>query len=350
MQSLHPKFLKSLALNVEHATTLKTLGEFKGKQALFKNQTPQILESLQRAAIIESVESSNRLEGVTAPDKRLEAIVLKSTTPANRSEQEIAGYRDALNQIHESATYMPFSVNVILQLHSVINRYLPDSGGKWKMTANEIVERNPDGSVHRVRFTPVEPVRTPQAMEDFVRLHRDATQRDLREPLVVVPLTILDFLCIHPFADGNGRVSRLLTLLLLYHFGYEVGRFISLERIFEESKETYYETLERSSRGWHQGRHDVFPWMTYFWGVLLAAYKEFEERVGRISTGRGAKTDMIRDAVARRMQPFNISDIERDCPGVSRDMIRVVLRAMRDQGIVAMTGKGRGAKWIRTQT
>jgi len=349
MRSINPKLMQSLAFTAEHATTLKTIGEYKGKQDLFRNQTPQILESLKQAAIIESVESSNRLEGITAPDQRLEALVLKSTTPGNRSEQEIAGYRDALNLIHESAAFIPFSINVILQLHAMVNRFLPDPGGKWKMTNNEIVEKNPDGTVKRIRFTPLEPVRTPQAMEDLVAFYKDAIERDRREPLVVIPLAILDFLCIHPFPDGNGRVARLLTLLLLYHFDYEVGRYISLERIFEESKETYYEALERSSQGWRQGKHDVFPWMTYFWGVLLAAYKEFEERVGQVAAGKGSKTDLIRTTVERRLQPFNIGDIDQECPGISRDMIRVVLRQLRDEGAIVLSGKGRGAKWVRKQ-
>ena len=167
-----------------------------------------------------------------------------------------------------------------------------------------------------------------------------------RERLVLVPLAILDFLCIHPFADGNGRMARLLTLLLLYHGGYEVGRYISLERIVEESKETYYESLEASSQGWHDHKHDPLPWMSYLWGVLVRAYREFEERVGTIRTGRGAKTDLIEQAVRRRAHPFAITDIEAECPGVSRDMVRHVLQRLRDEGKLAVEGAGRGAKWV----
>ena len=175
-------------------------------------------------------------------------------------------------------------------------------------------------------------------------------QRDAGvEPLVLVPLAVLDFLCIHPFRDGNGRVSRLLTLLLLYHFGYDVGRYISLERVVEQSRETYYEALARSSQGWHEGRHDVRPWLEYFWGVLLRAYREFEERVDTLSIGKGSKTQLVRDAVGRRVGPFSISDIEADSPGVSRDMVRVVLRQLRDEGAITPQGRGRGARWIRRQ-
>ena len=165
---------------------------------------------------------------------------------------------------------------------------------------------------------------------------------------MLVPLAILDFLCIHPFPDGNGRMAKLLTLQLLYHFGDAVGRFISLERIFEESKESYYETLEASSQGWHEGAHPSAPWLDYFWGALLRAYKEFEERVGTIERGRGAKGDRVRSEILKRQQPFSISEIEAACPGVSRDMVRVVLRAMKAEGVIAPTGKGRAAKWMRT--
>lgn len=345
MRSLRPSYIGSLRLSADHASTLQALGSYQGKQDLFRQQIPEILDVLLEAAIVESSESSNRLEGVTAPRERVEALVLKSAAPRNRSEQEIAGYRDALKLIHESNAEMTFSVNVILQLHSMLFRFLPAGGGRWKMTQNEIVERHPDGTV-RVRFTPVSPVATPGAMDDLARLYARAVDRDL-EPLVVIPLTVLDFLCIHPFADGNGRVGRLLTLLLLYHAGYEVGRYISLERIFEDSRESYYDTLEASSAGWHDGGHDVVPWMTYFWGVMLRAYKEFEERVGTLRSGRGAKTEMIERAVARRSRPFGIVDIEAECPGVSREMVRHVLRRLRDEGKLRLEGQGRGSKWVR---
>ena len=167
-----------------------------------------------------------------------------------------------------------------------------------------------------------------------------------REPLLLIPLAILDFLCIHPFADGNGRMARLLTLQLLYRSGYEVGRYISLERVIEESRETYYEALEASSKGWHDARHDALPWTAYLWGVLLRAYREFEERVGTIRTGRGAKTDLVEQAVARRTRAFGIAEIEAECPGVSREMVRHVLQRLRDEGRLAVEGSGRGARWV----
>ena len=347
MQSLSRKYLEMLSLSVEQASTLKAIGEYKGKQDLYAHQTPEALESLKQVAIIESSESSNRLEGITAPHERIKALALQSTKPKNRSEQEIAGYRDALTLIHQSAEHMPLTANVVLQLHSLVYQYMPDEGGRWKPADNEIIEYKPDGSMKRVRFKAVPAVSTPQAMDDLARLYKEAIDQHSKEPLVIMPLAVLDFLCVHPFRDGNGRVARLLTLLLLYHFGYRVGRYISLERLFEESRETYYETLEASSEGWHHGKHDPFPWLTYFWGVLLRAYRDFEERVGKIRNGKGAKTDQIKLAVERQTGPFAISDMERECPTTSRDMIRHVLRQLRDDGLIVAKGKGRGAKWIR---
>jgi Fic family protein len=345
-KSLAPNYLAQIAFSGADLSTLKRLGEYRGRQELFSQRTPDTLALLRQVAVIESAESSNRLEGVIAPHDRIKALVMRPTAPANRSEQEIAGYRDALNLIHESAREMTFSVNVVLQLHTILYRFLPGSGGQWKMTSNEIVERNADGSVRRIRFTPVAPVATPQAMEDLVAGYNRAVDEQ-REQLVVLPLTILDFLCIHPFSDGNGRMSRLLSLLLLHYFDFEVGRNISVERVMEQSKETYYEALEESSRGWHEGRHDPHPWMSYFWGVLLAAYKEFEERVSDVRDARGAKTVLIEQAVRRRLKPFGISDIDAECPDVSRDMVRHVLRKMRSRGEVEIRGRGRMAKWAR---
>lgn len=184
------------------------------------------------------------------------------------------------------------------------------------------------------------------AMTDLIARFRTALDEHLADPLVLVPLAILDFLCIHPFQDGNGRMARLLTLQVLYHFDYTVGRFISLERIFEESQESYYETLEASSQGWHEAAHDIAPWLGYFWGALLRAYKEFEERVGTLARGRGAKGDRVRAEILKRQMPFSISEIEEACPGVSRDMVRLVLRAMKTEGLIAPIGKGRSAKWV----
>lgn len=345
MHSLTPEFLASLRYDGLQIATMRALGECRGKQQLYVAQSPEVLSDLRQIAAIESTESSNRLEGVVVPRDRLKSLVIKNATPKSRSEQEVAGYRDALGLIHENAEQMPFSEGTILQLHSILYRYMPQPGGHWKATNNDIVERHPDGS-SRIRFRPVAAHLTPMAMTDLVGRYRTALDQHLADPLVLVPLVVLDFLCIHPFPDGNGRMARLLTLQMLYHFDYAVGRYISLERIFEKSKESYYETLEASSQGWHDAAHDIAPWLDYFWGALLRAYKEFEERVGTIERGRGAKGDRVRAEILKHNLPFSISEIEEACPGVSRDMVRLVLRAMKTEGLIAPTGKGRGAKWI----
>lgn len=345
MHSFDPGRLEAFGFNAEQAATLRAVGECRGRQALFYQQAPETLKLLREIAVIESAESSNRLEGVTVSPARLAPLILRRTDPRNRSEQEIAGYRDALALIHENASNMPFSPNVVLQLHRTMNRYMPDPGGRWKAANNDIIERHPDGAV-RVRFQPT-PVHLVQIQMDELALrYGNLAQPGRIEPLVLAPLVVLDFLCIHPFTDGNGRIARLLTLMLLYRHGYEVGRYISLERVIEDSKETYYEALESSSHGWHDGRHDVMPWLNYFWGVLLRAYREFEERVGAVREGRGAKTEQVRLAVLAKTQRFAISDIEAECAGVSRDMVRHVLRRMKEEGLIAPTGRGRSAKWL----
>lgn len=344
MHSLTVELLTKLRYDGLQLSTLRALGEYRGKQTLFVAQSAEALAGLRQQAVIESAESSNRLEGVVVSPTRLKSLMVKNAQPKSRSEQEIAGYRDALSLIHEACDAMPVSEGTVRQLHTILYRYLPQEGGHWKSTNNDIIERHPDGSL-RVRFTPTPAHLTPMAMNDLLARYHSANEQKLADPLVLVPLCILDFLCIHPFADGNGRVARLLTLLLLYQFDYAVGRFISLERIFEDSKESYYETLEASSVNWHSGEHDAGPWLNYFWGALIKAYKEFEARVGTIEKKHGNKSSRVRIAVLNRSLPFSISDIELACPGTSRDTVRLVLRTLKAEGLIESTGKGRSAKW-----
>jgi Fic family protein len=349
MNSISHDYLSNLTFTAEQVSALRNLGECRGRQALYKRQRPEVLEGLRTVAAIESTDSSNRLEGITAPGPRIKDLVLRKTNPRNRSEQEIAGYRDALELIHEASKEMPITNNVIRQLHTRIYGYLGEEGGRWKPVDNDIVERDENGQIIRVRFHAVSAVATLQTMDSLVEQYALAEQAR-QEALVLIPLFVLDFLCIHPFRDGNGRVARLLTLLLLYHFDYEVGRYISLERLFEKSKEGYYENLEASSKGWHEAEHDVNPWLNYFWGVLQRAYNEFEERVGQIGSGRGSKSQQVRDAVTRKLGSFAISDLERNCPGVSKETIRSVLQTMREEGLVELRGRGRGARWRQTSS
>jgi len=347
MNSISHNYLSNLTFTAEQVSALRNLGECRGRQVLYERQRPEVLEGLRTVATIESTDSSNRLEGITAPELRIKDLVLRNTNPRNRSEQEIAGYRDALELIHEAGRDMPVTINVIRQLHTRVYGYLGEEGGRWKPVDNDIVERNENGQIIRVRFHAVSAVATPQAMDTLIDNYAFAAQ-ERQEALVLIPLFVLDFLCIHPFRDGNGRVARLLTLLLLYHFDYEVGRYISLERIFEKSKEGYYENLEAGSRGWHKAEHDANPWLNYFWGALQRAYNEFEERVGQIGSGRGSKSQQVRDAVTRKLVSFSVTNLERDCPGVSKETIRSVLQTMRREGLIELRGRGRGARWRQT--
>lgn len=347
---LPPSSLTSEYLNTQIVTqnilqTIRRIAEYKGKQNLYKEQSPQLLESLRQAAIIQSTESSNRLEGITAPMERIKDLVAGKTTPRNRSEQEIAGYRDVLNTIHANHTDIPFTTGVVLQFHRDLYQFLPAQGGKWKPVDNEITENRADGS-KVVRFRPVPAHSTPEAME---RLHAnfDALWKSGEiEPLLLIPTYVLDFLCIHPFLDGNGRMARLLTLLLLYKAGYELGRYISLEQMVEQTKEGYYESLHASSQGWHETLHPILPWWEYFLGVMLfGSYREFERRVGLFNGGRGTKTAMVLDAIGHFRNDFTIREIQDICPHVGIDLIRKILRDQKKSGKLECLGRGPNAKW-----
>lgn len=343
--SISPNLLNQLLFSSEELATIRAIGEYRGKQDLYAKQSPEILENLRTLAKIESSESSNRIEGIVVARQRVEDIINHPRELLkNRSEQEVAGYRDAIQLIHDSSEYISVSSNVVLQLHSLICKYTANPGGRWKSTDNEIIETSPTGE-KKIRFKAVSAVQTPHAMNDWETFYREAIQSI--DPLIIVPLSILDFLCIHPFLDGNGRSSRLLTLLLLYKSDYQVGCYISLERVIEQSKESYYETLQKSSQGWHDGKQDVKPWLHYFWGILIKAYRELDEKVSNIKGGKGSKTEMIRQAVKSMIGPFSISDIQDQLPTVGRDMIKLVLTDLKVEGLIVLQGKGRGSKWVQ---
>lgn len=346
MRSFDKDYLARIPLSHRLSQTLLALGEWKGHQELYARQTPQVLETLREAAIIQSTESSNRIEQVTAPLRRIQDLVAQKTTPANRSEEEIAGYRDVLNTIHANFRDIPFTVGVVLQLHRDLYAHTLTPGGRFKMADNEIRETYADGTV-AVRFKPLSAVETPAAMDLLHERFSQAWEAGDVTRVLLVPAYVLDFLCIHPFTDGNGRMARLLTLLLLYHAGFEVGRYISLERIVERSRETYYEALGLSSQGWHEGQHTLLPWTEYFLGVVTAAHKEFESRVGKLTSARGAKRQMVLDAIAHSYGTFTVADLQEACPNVSLDFIRLLLKKEREAGRVECLDRGPKARWRR---
>jgi len=327
--------------------TIRQLGEYKGRQQLYTEQAPQVLKALQHAAQIESTESSNRIEGVLAPHDRIADIVAHRTKPRNRPEQEIAGYRDVLQNIHVKASRMPFTTAHVLQMHEDLYRFSTGRGGEWKHADNEITETLANGS-KRLRFKPVPALRTPPAMEELHARFLEARSAGVIEPLLLIPAYVLDFLCIHPFLDGNGRTARLLTLLLLYQAGYEVGRFISLEQMVERTKRSYYDTLHASSQGWHESRHSLIPWWEYFLGVMmLGCYREFEKRVGAITVRHGAKREMIVDTVRRLPPEFRVGEVKRACPGISQATVNRTLAQMRREGAIRCLRAGRDAVWAK---
>jgi len=344
--SFAPGRLENMTIPMSTVRSIGRLGEFKGRQQLYERQSPQLLEALRDLARVQSIESSNRIEGVVADDGRVAELAAEAATPKNRSEQEIAGYRDALATIHANASNMRVTPGLILQLHRDLYRFTPSPGGAWKSAPNDIVDVLADGT-HRLRFAPVTPADVEAAIAELVTGYQRVSALGAVDPLISVPTFVLDFLCIHPFTDGNGRLSRILNLLLLYQTGFEVGRYISLERIVEDTKDTYYESLEASSAGWHESEHDLLPWLQYSHGVLLAAYLEFEERVGKVGTGRGSKRKMVVDCIHHMPETFRYADVERACPSVSRPTIVRVLGELRDKGEIRCIKGGRDANWER---
>ena len=338
-RTLLPKF----QLPMSSAWLLNAIAEFKGKQELFTHQSPQVLKALREQALVQSVESSNRIEGITVPVARLVPLVLGHARPKDRSEEDLAGYRKALDLIHTQADDLPVVPETTLRLHRFCQEAAGDAG-QWKRLDNEIVELEP-GQVPRIRFRCVSAIETPKAMEELCLLYRHFLSQGRVLPLIAMAALVLDFLCIHPFRDGNGRISRLLMLLALYHHGYEVGRYLSLERLIEDSREEYYRVLHLSSQGWHQGRHDFVPWLNYFLGILRRAYDEFAARAGKIKSPRGTKAHLVTQAIQNQPGEFRLVDIERACPGVGREWIRVLLADLKAQGEVVCRGRGPAARW-----
>jgi len=342
-------FLEKLEqLPLSTSWSLADLAEARGRQELYTRQAPQKLKALREHAMIESVVSSNRIEGVEVEPARIQTLVFGKPHLRDRDEEEVRGYREALRKIHEQATKMSVDETTVMELHQTIRGEIWDAG-RYKEKDGDIIETYPDGRT-RIRFNTVPARATPKAMSQLLELWAD-NQRELRiPPLVALAAFNLDFLCIHPFRDGNGRVSRLLLLAQLYQLGFEVGRHISLERLIEENKDRYYETLEISSKGWHQGKHDPWPYINYLLFILKQAYKEFEERLGQVKNPKGSKTQMIEEAIGRFPDAFTLTDLERACPNVSRDMIRRVLRDMQVADKVRCLTRGPGARWKKGNT
>ncbi len=334
-------------LNHELMNLVSAIHEHKGKQDLFIAAKPDVLTAMLEVAKVQSTGASNRIEGIFTSDERLQALVKAKAEPRNRSEQEITGYREVLNLIHDSYDYIVPRTNVILQLHRDLYQFTPSSiGGRFKNSDNIITETDVDG-LSKVRFTPVSSFETPETVDRLTTAFIDAIQAEKYDPLLLIPMFILDFLCIHPFNDGNGRMSRLLTLLLLYRSGYIVGKYISLEMLIEKTKETYYDVLYASSQDWHPAHNSYYPFVKYYLEIILSAYKEFSMRVELMQDRSLSKPERIRALFDTTLQKISKRMIAEKFPDISTSTIELTLASLLKEGFIIKIGSGRNTSYIR---
>ena len=334
---LTPKIVQMVAAIHEH----------KGKQELFLEANIDELSTLLEVAKIQSTGASNRIEGIYTTDQRLEELVMQKAEPRNRSEEEIAGYREVLTTVHESYEYIQPRSNVILQLHRDLYSYSKGSvGGVYKNADNVIAETDAQGN-QKARFVPVSAFQTAEAMDTLCDHFIEAWEADRMDKLLLIPMFILDFLCIHPFNDGNGRMSRLLTLLLLYRGGYIVGKYISIEMLIEKTKQTYYEALQSSSFGWHEENNSYEPFVIYYLGIILKAYKEFENRVEHLKDRSLSKPDRIKALIDRKVGKITKKEIMEHCPDISKITVERTLAELVKQGYIQKVGAGRSTGYVR---
>lgn len=331
--------IKDMKWDMEILSMIAKIHEYKGKQKLYLKQKPIILEKLVEISKIQSTQASNQIEGIITTDTRIKQLVNNKTTPRNRDEEEIAGYRDVLNTIHESHEYIPIRSNYILQMHKNLYSYTYESfGGHFKNTQNYIAEILSDGT-KIIRFQPLSPYETPQAIENICNCYNEAIEADI-EPLLLIPIFISDFLCIHPFNDGNGRMSRLLTALLLYRSGFEVGKYVSIENKIAKTKITYYEALQNIDQGWHEGKNDNTPFIVYFLGILLSCYRDFDERLDLIEEKMPA-LEMVRIAINERLGKFTKNELLEYLPTLKRATVEKALKELVEEGFIERHGGGR---------
>lgn len=337
---------KSL-LTPDIVSLLTKIHEFKGEQTLFIESYADELTELVYIAKIQSVDASNRIEGIYTSDERLKKIVQDKTTPKTRDELEIAGYRDVLNTIHDSYEFIPVKPAIIQQLHRDLYKFSGiESGGHYKNSDNVIAETDSQGN-KRVRFQPVSSWETPEAIEKLCAAFDDVMQNnELVEPLILIPMFVIDFLCIHPFNDGNGRMSRLLTLLLLYRSGYIVGKYISIEKVVETTKDSYYEALHDSSVNWHENENDYAPFVKYTLGTIVNAYREFSSRVKLLTTSGLSKPDRVREVLKESVGKISKAEVLMKCPDISQVTVQRALNELVKKGEIIKIGGGRYTTYI----
>jgi Fic family protein len=341
--SLDPKKMAKMSIPVGTGWLLGTCMEARGKQELWMKQKPEALEVLREQAIIQSVESSNRIEGVTIPTDRLRPLILGKAKPRDRSEEELAGYRQALDWIFSRNRQVSVIPTVIRRLHNYAQGGFSGDAGEWKKRDNKIIEILSNGE-KKVRFSPTSAKDTPKTMDILCRNYHEACNDEHVPPLLIIATFVFDFLCIHPFRDGNGRVSRLITTLLLQSHNFQVARFVGLERLVEDSKKEYYRVLAECSYGWHEGKNEIIPWWNYFLSILRNAYKEFKQQVASIGS-HPVKSDLIRHTILSQIEQFTLGDLSAQLPSVSTQLIKKILTELKKEARIYLIGKGRGAYW-----
>lgn len=336
-----------LLLTPEIVQMIASIHEHKGRQEMFVEANADELKTLLDVALIQSTGASNRIEGIYTTDQRLEELVSQKVKPRNRSEQEISGYREVLSSIHENYEYINPRPNLILQLHRDLYSYSQGAvGGNYKNSDNMIAETDADGK-RKTRFVPVSAFQTPEAMENMCTAFMNAWETDKIDKLLLIPMFILDFLCIHPFNDGNGRMSRLLTLLLLYKAGYIVGKYISIEMLIEKTKETYYEALQASSTGWHEGKNSYEHFVKYYLGIIIKAYHEFEDRVEHLKYRKLSKADRIKNFIDKKVGKVTKKDIMNANPDISKITVERTLSELLKQGYIQKVGSGPSTAYVK---
>lgn len=338
--------LKKSSWDSEVLSFVAQIREYKGKQELYLRQKPVELERLTEVAKIQSTDSSNKIEGIGTSSARMRQLVEEKTTPRTRDEQEIVGYRDVLNTIHESYVHISLKSEIILQLHRDLLAYTEKTfGGKFKNRQNYINETHAGKSAF-TRFTPLEPFETPSAVDAICLSYRQALEKQVIEPLILVPIFICDFLCIHPFNDGNGRMSRLLTTLLLYQSGFTVGKYISIEQKIENTKDAYYDVLRAVSSGWLEGKNDYTPFIKYFLGIVLNCYRDLESRIGSVDR-KSTPYEIVRKAVENTLGIFTKAQILDLCPSIGSSSVEAALKRLKEEGFILREGSGRSTTYVR---
>jgi len=346
MRSFNYSIIKELKWDSELLGLIAAIYKEAGKQEMYLKQRPEKLEKLVEIAKVQSTESSNAIEGIVTTNTRIRQIVEDKTTPRNRDEQEIAGYRDVLNIIHESFDAIPITPNYILQLHKILYSHMNNpAAGRTKTVQNYISASYPDGTT-KTLFTPLDPFETPRALESICNEFNRVIGNNELEPLIAIPIFIHDFLCIHPFNDGNGRMSRLLTTLLLYRSGFYVGKYISLEAKIAKNKDLYYDALGEAQVGWHEEKEDSVPFIKYLLGTILAAYRDFEDRFSLVETKLSA-LETVRRATMNKIGRFSKQDIRELCPSLSISSVEGALRKLVAEGELKREGKGKNICYFR---